>query len=280
MAQISGKTILITGAASGIGRLMAEYVAEDNCHLALIDINEELLNQTKKQIGGRGVKVQTYVCDITDENAVDTTVSNVMKDFKQIDILINNAGIVVGKNFLDLKIQEFRKVLDVNLMGMIMMTQKILPQMMGRKTGHIVNIASTAGFIGMPKMTEYSASKFANIGLSDSLRLELKKSGYKDIKITVVCPYVIATGMFNGFKPLFLNPVLKPEMVARKIVKAIKKEKPYLIIPFYLKYLYLLKVMPIVFQDWLLLLLGSGRAMENFVGKKNLEKRSVKLEQK
>jgi all-trans-retinol dehydrogenase (NAD+) len=268
MKQLSGKNILITGAASGIGKLMAGYFAEENAHLALIDINQDLLNQTKNQIGEKGVKVQAYTCDISDEQSVDATISNVMKDFKQIDILINNAGIVVGKNFLDLKAQDFRKVLDVNLMGMILMTQKILPQMMARKTGHIVNIASTAGFIGMPKMSEYCASKFADIGVSDSLRMELKKSGYKDIKITIVCPYVIATGMFNGFKPLFLNPVLKPEKVARKIVRAVKKNKPYLIIPFYLKYLYLLKILPVGFQDWLLLLLGSGRAMENFVGKK------------
>jgi len=91
---------------------------------------------------------------------------------------------------------------------------------------------------------------------------------YKNIKVTVVCPYVIATGMFDGFKPLFLNPVLKPEKVAKKIVKAVKRKKPYLIIPFYLKYLYLLKVLPAGLQDWTLLLLGSGRAMENFKGKK------------
>jgi all-trans-retinol dehydrogenase (NAD+) len=267
MNKLADKNVLITGAASGIGKLMAEYFADEGCHLAILDINKELLMQTKNEVGRRGVKVQAYECDISDEKKVDETIKAVDRDFPQIDILVNNAGIVTGKLFSDMSVQDFRKVMDVNVMGMVMMTKKILPQMMKRRTGQIVNVASTAGFIGMPQMVEYCASKFADIGFSDSLRLELKKMGYKDIKITIVCPYVIATGMFHGFKPLLFNPVLKPEKVARKVVKATQKAAPYLIIPSYIKSLYLMKLLPVGFVDWLFFLFGAGRAMENFVGK-------------
>lgn len=268
MSKLKGKKIIITGAASGIGKLMAQYFSDEGADLALLDINEKFLQQTKEELSLFGNKVSAHVCDISDEAQVNATLKEVYQKLKTIDILINNAGIVAGKNFLDLKTADFQKVMNINLMGTIFTTRHVLPKMIAQKSGQIVNIASTAGFVGMPKMSEYCASKFADIGLSDSLRLELKKQGHKNIKITVVCPYVIATGMFDGFKPLFMNPVLKPEKVAKKIVKAVKKKKPYLIIPFYLKYLYLLKIMPVAFSDWLLLLLGSGRAMENFKGRK------------
>lgn len=268
MGSLAGKNVLITGAASGIGKLMAGYFSEEGCRLALLDINKAMLDETKEGVARHGVKAEAYRCDISDESSIDEAVSAVSRDFSQIDILVNNAGIVIGKQFLDLTLQEFRKVMDVNLMGAVMMTRKILPQMMQRKTGQIVNIASTAGFLGMPQMTEYCASKFANIGFSDALRLELKTMGYKKIKITVVCPYVISTGMFTGFKPLFLNPELKPEVVARKVVQATRKAKPYLFLPAYIRSLYLTKLLPVWVTDLTMLLLGAGRAMKNFTGRK------------
>lgn len=268
MKSLAGKNVLITGAASGIGKLMAEYFAQEGCNLAILDINDELLLQTKDEIASRGVKVTASFCDVSDEKSIDDAISSISNDFNQIDILVNNAGIVTGKLFTDITMQEFRKVFDVNIMGMAMMTKKILPQMMKRKTGQIVNIASSAGFLGMPQMAEYCASKFADIGFSDALRLELKKMGYKNIKITIVCPYVISTGMFTGFKPLLFNPELKPEKVAKKIVAATKKKKPYLFIPSYLKYLYMVKILPTGFIDWLFLFLGAGRAMENYSEKR------------
>ncbi len=272
MKTLSGKNVLITGAASGIGRLMAQYFAEEGCHLAILDINKDLLTQAENEIRRTGVKVAAYLCDISSEKDVDATVKVVTKEFQQIDILVNNAGIVTGKLFVDMSIEEVKRVLAVNLMGTVMMTKKILPQMMKRNAGQIVNIASSAGFIGMPQMAEYCASKFANIGFSDSLRLELKKAGYKNIKLTIVCPYAISTGMFAGFKPLLLNPILKPEKVAQKVVKATRKAKPYLIIPAYIKSLYLMKLLPTGFADRLFLLFGAGRAMENFVGRKGRQK--------
>lgn len=268
MGSLAGKNVLITGAAGGIGKLMAEYLAEENCRLALVDINGDLLLKTRNEISRKGAEVHAYTGDISDEKRINETMNKIDRDFGHIDILINNAGIVKGKYFTDMDVNDFRKVMNVNFFGMFMLTKKVLPGMIQKNAGQIVNIASSAGFIGMPKMSEYCASKFAVIGMSDALRMELKNLGRKNIKITVVCPYVIATGMFSGFKPLLFNPVLKPEKVAKKIVRAIKKKTPCLIIPFYLKYLYLLKILPVGVQDWLLLMLGSGRAMENFSGKR------------
>jgi short-subunit dehydrogenase len=266
MKNLSGKNILLTGAASGIGRLMAGRFAAEGARLVLLDINETLLETAKSEIHQSGAEVSAHVCDIGDEKQVDRVLKNVQEETKEIDILINNAGIVKGGLFLDMSLEDIAKVLNVNLMGMIRLTHKLLPRMTARKAGHIVNIASSAGFIAMPRMSEYCASKFAALGWSDALRQELKSQGCEGIQITVVCPYAIATGMFAGFQPLLFNPMLKPEKVADRIVAAVKKQKPYLFVPAYMKCLYALKLLPTGLQDALLSMLGSGSAMVDFSG--------------
>ena len=268
MKKLNGKNVLVTGAASGIGRLMSFYFADEGANLAIVDINEAQLNDTCKEVESRGVKCVTFTCDISNLEKVKKTVQAVTKELGSIDVLINNAGVVRGKKFVDLSIDEMRKTMEVNYWGHIYFTKLVLPQMIERGNGNIVNIASSAGLLGMPVLSDYSASKFADVGTSESLRRELKNDGHKDIHVTCVCPYIIDTGMFEGFKPFLLNPFVKADKAARSIVKAVKKNKTCLYLPYgSIKMMTVLKLMPGRVFDSILNVAGAGRAMDSFKGR-------------
>ncbi|OTF77687.1 hypothetical protein BLA29_000927 [Euroglyphus maynei] len=161
----------------------------------------------------------------------------VQNDVGPVDILINNAGIVIGKNILDLTDEQIQKTMMVNVISHFFIIRAFLPKMIERKSGHIVTIASLAGELGAAMLTDYCASKFAAVGMEQSLKLELAKANLDgQIKTTVVKPWLISTGMFNGFDPGFIPP-LNPEYVARKIIEAILLDQPVVIVPWYLEFL-------------------------------------------
>jgi all-trans-retinol dehydrogenase (NAD+) len=269
MMNLTDKNILITGAGSGIGRLMAHFVADEHAKVALIDINEAAVRETAEEALRRGVKAVGYVCDISKREAVTDVVDKIKKEFGPIDILINNAGVVSGKPFTDLSIEEMQRTMNINYWGHIYFTKALIGDMIARNSGSIVNIASSCGLLGMPVLSDYSASKFAEVGFSESLRRELKKFKYTGVKVICVCPYVIDTGMFKGFKPLFLNPTLKADTAARAIVKGIKKGKPYILLPYLSVYgTLMLKLLPTPVFDWLLANIGGAKAMDTFIGRK------------
>ncbi len=269
MKSFYKKNVIITGAASGIGRLMAVEFAREKANIAMIDINRKALEKTVSEMAGLRTKVYAYTCDMGNRREVAVTAKLIKRDFEKIDILINNAGIVTGKKVLDLTIDEIQKTMDVNFMGPVMMIKHFLPDMVSRNNGHIVNIASSAGLLGMPGMSDYCASKFADVGFSDSLRMEMKKYGYTGITITCVCPYVIDTGMFSGFKPFLFHKPLQPGHVVKKVIDAIRKEKPYVCMPFSVKMIRYLKLFPAAFQDSLLFAFGADRAMDAFKGSRS-----------
>jgi len=268
MKSLKGKNIIITGAASGIGRLMAMRAAEEGANLAIIDINKASLNEVGNELKESQGMLKSYVCDISDKDMVGSVSSEIKKDFKNIDVLINNAGVVKGKSFLDLSIEEMQKTMDINFWGHVYFTKQFLPGMIEKKSGNIVNVASSAGLLGMVDLSDYSASKFADVGFTETLRRELKRDGHKGINITCVCPYVIDTGMFKGFKPLLLSPLVKPQTAADKIIKAIKKEKNYVLLPYFsVKGMQFLKLLPSSFFDWALRVSGGSEAMSSFKGR-------------
>ena len=267
MISFKGKKILITGAASGIGRLMAIAFSEEGAKCILCDINEKGLVDVKKEIEKQGGTATIYTCDITDEKAVISMLKKIDQDAGIVDILINNAGIVSGKTVTELSMEDIRKTMNVNFYGHVLFTKHYLPDMIKRNAGHIVNISSSAGLQGFPRAADYNASKFAEVGFTEALRLELKKLGVNGVKTTLVCPYVIDTGMFKGFKPLLLNPILKPDYVVKRIIKAVKKEKPILKIPFTVNLTLMLKLFPIGFSDWLLSVMGLTGAMDKYEGR-------------
>jgi all-trans-retinol dehydrogenase (NAD+) len=141
--------------------------------------------------------------------------------------------------------------------------------MIQKGAGHIVTVASAGGLIGVPKMTDYSASKFAAVGFDESLRVELKRLGYKNIRTTVVCPYFISTGMFKGVKTRFpfLLPIMEPDDVASKIVGAIEKNKERLLLPPFVLALFPTRLLPPVLFDEIVSFFGINHTMDDFKGR-------------
>ena len=269
MKNLAGKNVLITGAGSGIGRLMSHYVADEGANTALIDINSAAVAKAVEEVKSRNVKAVGYVCDISNREAVMDVVAKIKQDFKPIDVLINNAGTVIGKSFFDLTLDEMQRTMNINYWGHIYFTKALIGDMVARNSGAIVNVASSSGLIGMPILSDYCASKFAEVGFSESLRRELKKFKHTGVKVTCVCPYIIDTGLFKGFKPMVMNPFIKAEDAAHAIVKGFKKGKPYVMLPPLSLYgSLMLKLLPTSIFDWMLSMSGGSVAMDSFTGRK------------
>ena len=232
MTKLRNSTILITGGASGIGRLMGLISLERGAKQLIIwDINRQNLKQFATEMQAKGYTVFPYEVDIADTAAVEEAASHVLQETGPPDILINNAGIIVGKVFAAHTIAEIEQTLDVNILGAMAVTRAFLPGMIERGFGHIVNIASAASLIANPRMSVYAASKWAVLGWSERLRLELEALKL-DLHVTTVTPSYIDTGMFAGAKAPLLTPVLQPEEVAGAVLTAVEKNKIMLRKPF------------------------------------------------
>lgn len=267
MKSIKGSAIVITGAAQGVGRELAILCAKEGANLALLDIDKEKLDYTTKELSTHDGKIEAYHCDISKKDDIDTVSNRIMKDFGIVDILINNAAVVTGKKIVDCSYEEIKKTLDVNLLGVIWMTKKILPQMIERNKGLIVMISSVAGHIAAPKMGDYCATKFGIIGFNDTLRMEMTKFNSKGVKVSCVFPGPINTGMFKGFKSPFWAPALDPEKLAMKVLhQSIKKEKNYVFAPPVGGIIPFIKVLPPNIVDKIFSLLGGSKTMDNFQG--------------
>ncbi|MEN6466949.1 MAG: SDR family NAD(P)-dependent oxidoreductase, partial [Syntrophaceae bacterium] len=188
MTEINKKNVLITGAAQGIGRLIAEFVADLGGNPILCDVNEKALNETAEIIRKKGVSASVQAFDISNRGAVYEAAKRVHSEVGPVHVLINNAGIVFTGEILDLPDEKHQKHVEVNLLGTLWMIKAFVPDMVRRNEGHIVNISSAAGLLAIPGMGIYSATKFAIMGLNEAMRLELGNNQSK-VKTTVVCPY-------------------------------------------------------------------------------------------
>ncbi|MBO6575951.1 MAG: SDR family oxidoreductase [Rhodothermales bacterium] len=223
MSRIQDATLLITGGASGIGRLMAASALQKGAaRVVLWDINKAGLDETVSELGDR---VSGDVVDMSSAEQIREAATHL----PSLDILINNAGIIVGKDFADHTAEDIDRTLGVNIRGPMHLASAVLPAMLDRGTGHIVNIASAAGIVAAPKLSAYSASKFAMVGFSDSLRLEMQRDD-TGIRVTCVQPFYIHTGMFSGVTSPII-PIMKPDDAVRRIMKAIERDAAYLRMP-------------------------------------------------
>jgi all-trans-retinol dehydrogenase (NAD+) len=264
MNFFENKNIILTGAGSGIGRLMALLLAEEKANLALVDVDSKNLNKTMRDCVLKGSRAGAYRCDISKKSAIDAMLKSVMKKFGHIDILINNAGIVKGKFVHEYEFDDIRKTMEVNFVGGAYLTARVLPGMMKRNRGQIVNVASAMGLIGVPRMGEYVASKHAIVGFTDTLRMELRRNGYRGIGTLCVCPSGIDTGMFPGYKSPLLSPLLDPEKVARKMLKSIKRNRTYLMIPASVRLIPAIKLFPARAQDAIAGMIGLLNSMDHY----------------
>ncbi len=270
MTDFKDKNILITGGASGIGRQMALMIAAEKGHVIIWDIDKEKMQNVENEIKKSGGFASSYFCDLSVRKNIYETAEIVKKEHGVVDVLINNAGIVTGKPFLELSDELIEKAFAVNTLAYFWTVKAFLPDMIKQNSGHIVTISSAGGLIGVNRLSDYCASKFAVFGFDESLRMEFKARRL-NIKTTVVCPYYINTGMFEGVKTRFpsILPIIDEKEASRKIVKSIKKDKPRLFIPPIVYTVPLLRCLPVCVFDWVASFLGINKSMEEFKGKAN-----------
>jgi short-subunit dehydrogenase len=269
MTKIKDNCILITGGASGIGRIMGRMALEKGARCLVIwDINQENINSTVAEFGKLG-RVEGYKLDVSDKDGVKECFARTEKECGNVDIVINCAGIVTGnKTFDKQNITDIERTMSINAVAPMTIALQALPGMIARDKGHICNIASAAGMLSNPKMSVYVASKWAVIGWSDSVRIELKQAK-SNVRITTVAPYFINTGMFDGVKSR-LFPILEPEATSAKILRAIEKNRDFKGIPFGFHFIRLCQgLLPtawfdLIFGKWV----GIFSAMDHFTGRK------------
>lgn len=271
MATFSGKTVLITGGAGGIGFLMGRKALERGAkHLIIWDINQDHLSIASETLSKEGYSVSTNQVDISDSEQVIETAMAILSEHSHIDMLFNNAGIIVGKPFNKQCPETIDRTMGVNALGMMYVTNAFLPSMMEHGSGHIISITSAAGLTPNPGMTVYAASKWAAVGWAESLRLEVSKT-YPDIKFLNVMPSYIDTGMFEGVTaPLFM-PLLNPDTITNKIMRSVEKEKKQLKAPFMVKLTRLFQgLLPLSVFDFVAgKIFGVYRSMDTFTGRKD-----------
>jgi short-subunit dehydrogenase len=245
MQTFSGKRVLITGAASGIGKALATRLAAEGAELLLVDLNEPLLATTAAELAAGGARVRTYPLDVTDVSRITGLHETVHRDGGPIDVLVNNAGLVFGGAFLDVPIEKHLTTYRVNTLGLVAMTHAFLADLIAGRDGHVVNVASASGFIGLPFGATYASSKWAVLGFSESLALELELQGHRHVHVTSICPSYVSTGLFDGAKAPRFTRLLTPERVVDLTVRAVLQNRPVLRTPWLTQVTPLLKgIMP------------------------------------
>lgn len=219
--SIHGKTALITGSGKGIGKAAAVALAAEGVNIGLMARTEADLKNTAAELESSGVKVAYAAADVASLEEVEKAVTSLTDELGTFDILINNAGIAKFGSFLDLSPEEWKSMIDVNLMGAYYVTRTVLPQLMEKKGGDIINVSSTAGQKGAPITSAYSASKFGLLGLTESLAMEVRKH---NIRVTALTPSTVATELAINANLTDGNPekVLQPEDLAEMIVSQLK----------------------------------------------------------
>ncbi|XP_077295569.1 estradiol 17-beta-dehydrogenase 11 isoform X2 [Arctopsyche grandis] len=201
------------------------------------------VDETHKLVTALGGRCHSYVVDLADRNEVYKVADKVREDCGSVSLLINNAGLVSGKTFLETPDHLIQKTFDVNILAHFWTTKAFLPEMVKANEGHLVTIASLAGHVGVPKLVDYCSSKFAAVGFDEALRAELEAMGIDGVRTTAICPFFIrSTGMFEDVHSRFVSPLNLNE-VADRIVLAIRGSEKFVIIPGYLQLMLALKWM-------------------------------------
>ena len=273
MKSVAGKNVLITGAAMGMGRLFAERaIAEGAAAVVLLDVDEAALNETLDELADSTCDLSGYIVDVSDADEVADTAAEVLSEVGRIDVLVNNAGVVRGNHYFwetDLE-RDAKFTIDVNTLAPMYVAHAFLPEMIAAPGDcRMLNLASAAGFTPNPRMAVYAASKWAVIGWSDSVRLELKQAGHDHVKVTTVCPYYTRTGMFDGASSAPLLPILDPAEVVDEAWKAMLAGRSFVVLPKTVMLSEMLKgVVPIDVRDFIAdRVIGVYHTMDDFTGR-------------
>ncbi|MBI2058344.1 MAG: SDR family oxidoreductase [Nitrospirae bacterium] len=242
MNNLTDSIALVTGAGSGIGRATALELARAGCHLVLNDIRRESLESVEKEIQAMGRRTLALVADVSVQEQAEGMCQAALKHFGKVDVLVNNAGVAVNGRIEDLPLEDWRWIMNINVWAHIYTVRSLLPHMLERKSGHLVHLASAAGLLAPSMLIAYNVTKFAVVGLAETLAADLHGTG---VGVTVVCPAFVNTPIFKaaryaGSAPeqatmkqigkQVLDRGIPPEAVAAKIVKAIRKNR-FLLLP-------------------------------------------------
>ena len=221
MESLKGKVALVTGAGKGIGKAIALALAAEGVNVGLMARTESDVKNVAAETSARGVKTSYATADVSNRSEVETAVKKIETELGKIDILINNAGTATFGNFLELEPEVWENQIRVNVFGVYYTTRAVLPQMIERKTGDIVNISSTAGKSGSAVTSAYAASKFAVFGLSESLMQEVRKH---NIRVTALAPSTVVTELAHSANLIKGDPekVMHPEDFAELVIAQLK----------------------------------------------------------
>ncbi|ESN94869.1 hypothetical protein HELRODRAFT_87424 [Helobdella robusta] len=231
--NISGKVVLITGAGGGIGRQLALKFAAQKTKLALWDIHEATCDETASQVSALNAPCHSYVCDVSKKENVARVAQMVRRDLGEVDILVNNAGVINYKNFRNQTEEDIKRIVNINLMAMFWTIQEFLPEMYRKNDGHIVNLSSIAGCIGEANAADYTATKFAVRGLSESLAEEFLQSGKTGLQVSIVYPASIDTPLLRSIiRPNRQTLVsMSPDEAAQAILDGVLADKKHIFVP-------------------------------------------------
>ena len=222
MENLKGKKAIITGGSRGLGKATAIAFANQGIDVAITGRNEADLKETVAELKALGVNATYATFDIGNYDEVKKGIQEIMNTFNTVDILVNNAGIAAFGSFLEMDVNQWQSIIQTNVMGMYYVTKEVLPYLIANNQGDIFNVSSTAGLAGNPNTSAYSASKFAVIGMSESLMKEVRKN---DIRVCTLTPSTIASDMSISLgiaKKEDVETVLQPEDFAELIVSALQ----------------------------------------------------------
>lgn len=235
MKNLQDRVAVVTGAASGIGRALAIGLAKKGCHLALADVNEVGMRETAQLVAATGRNVSQHVVDVSNRARMEALPEEVIAAHGHVHIVANNAGVAVAAKLQDQSIEDFEWLIGINFWGVVYGCKFFLPYLQREPEGHLVNISSVFGLVGIPTQTSYCASKFAVRGFSESLWCELQGTS---VGVTSVHPGGISTnivaaaryaGVPDGFQEKlvrqFRERAMPPEKCAKQIIKAVEQNQ-------------------------------------------------------
>lgn len=246
MENLTGRVVAITGAGSGIGRSLAQQLADKGAHLALSDIDEAGLAETVKLATRDGVTITSQTLDVADRAAVEAWADAVVADHGQVNVIINNAGVALGATVEGMSYDDFEWLMNINFWGVVYGTKAFLPHLKASGEGHVANVSSVFGLIGIPSQSAYNAAKFGVRGFTEALRMELEIER-SPVSATCIHPGGIKTSIAanariddsvallgqdptdakSNFEKAFIT---SPDAAAAKIIKAIESNKRRLLI--------------------------------------------------
>jgi len=261
MKDLRGRVVVVTGAGSGIGRSIARAFAAEGSRVHVVDVRGDRAEAVADEIRATGAHAASHAVDVSDPGAVEALAERVVAAEGRVDVALNNAGIAIGGPFEQTSLDDWKRIVDVNLWGVVHGCRAFLPRMAARGEGVVVNTASVLGLFSIPHVSAYSATKFAVVGMSESLDAEYRDRG---VRVLVLCPGLVATNIIADGKVAtdrdpdgartarrFARSGVSPDVIARDVVRGVKAEKALILSPAHAKVMAATKRFAPGLQRWI-----------------------------